>query len=304
MEKHFLQTEFWAAVRAKQGHQPVWINNNLLLVKQTPLGGFGYMPQVQAARIDYAQLVKQAKELNLSHILVDPADLDSTPLPKVPNSVPAESLYYRHTCIVDLMPDLDQILERMKPKWRYNAKLGGQKGVVVEVSDTDEVFEIFCDLFFKTVARQKYFGRDKAYYEVIWNTLRPQGKVKIAVAKYQGQPLTAWMLYLGEQTVYYPYGGSSESGRDLMPGHALVWGIIQWAKAAGFKQFDLWGTLGPAADEQSPQYGFHRFKMGFGGTEISYAASFVVVISAWRYGLFRLANSLRWLLLRLSKALK
>lgn len=65
--------------------------------------------------------------------------------------------------------------------------------------------------------------------------------MKIAIAYYEGKPLTAWMLFLGEKVIYYPYGGSSDEHRNVMSTYGLVWQIIQWGRENGYEYLDLWG---------------------------------------------------------------
>jgi peptidoglycan pentaglycine glycine transferase (the first glycine) len=182
----------------------------------------------------------------------------------------------------------------MKPKTRYNVRLALKKGVEVSIRDDEEAFNTFLELFFATVRRQNYFGRGEDYYKQIWKILQPAGKAKIAIASYEGIPLTAWMLFLGENVIYYPYGGSSDQHRNLMATYALVWEIIRWGKGKGFKYLDLWGTLGPNAKESDKDFGFHRFKTGWGGEELAYVQSYDMVISRLWYNLFKLGNGLRW----------
>lgn len=273
-----------------------------MLAKPTPLGLLGYMPQVAVEKIDWPKLAAVCLQNGVFAVQIDPGGQTGQEL--VPPSIkftPSESIYYRHTTTIDLGLSEDEILNNMHPKWRYNTKLAQKHQIAVEISDSDAVFAEFLDLFFETVKRQNYFGRSPSYYKTIWQVLKPSGKVKIATAKKDGELLTAWMLYLHAGVIYYPYGGSSVTGKELMPGHGLVWGIIQWGKENGYNTLDLWGTLGPNADPKMPTYGFHRFKMGFGGAEVTYANSFTAIFNPAAFWVFRFANQMRWLLLKLKR---
>lgn len=305
--KHFLQSESWAQVREKQGWKHVQIDNNSLLIK--PLFGkwsMGYMPQVDLSSMDWERLKSTAKERNLTHIHLDPHNLVSEyELPKQIEQryqlKKTEEIYYRHTTVLDLSIQEEELLTKMKPKTRYNLNLARKKGVSVTIGDEDEDFEIFLKLFFETVQRQNYFGRTPLYYQQIWETLKPQGKVKIALSWFEGKPLNAWMLYVDDGVIYYPYGGSSEENREVMATYALVWGIVEWGKQNGYRWFDLWGTLGPNPVESSPQFGFHRFKVGFNGEMVEYLPAYDMVVNKPMYYLFKVGNGLRWVGLRLKK---
>ncbi|MCA9379371.1 peptidoglycan bridge formation glycyltransferase FemA/FemB family protein, partial [Candidatus Dojkabacteria bacterium] len=90
--------------------------------------------------------------------------------------------------------------------------------------------------------------------------------------------------------------------RNLMANYALVWEIVEWGKQNGYQYFDLWGTLGENADESDKEYGFHRFKVGFGGEQINYLPAYDMIISPFWYRVFKLANKARWLVLKIKKA--
>jgi lipid II:glycine glycyltransferase (peptidoglycan interpeptide bridge formation enzyme) len=307
--KHFLQSKSWADVRAAQGHKPVWIDDALLLVKKLPIGSMGYMPQVTLKDLNWEKLSDAARSMHLTHVQLDPADLAAAytiPIAVLENYnlKPTESIFYRYTRRIDITRSEEELLAQMHHKWRYNIKLALKRGVKVRITDDDRDLETFLKLFFETVERQKYFGRDPEYYRTIWKILKPQGKVKIATASFEGKDLVTWMLFVDDGVIYYPYGGSSTEHRDVMPTYALVWEITQWGKQNGYHTFDLWGTLGPNADEKDKEFGFHRFKSGFGGEEIEYAPSYDLVINPMLYNLFKVGNSLRWFLLKLKKLIR
>jgi lipid II:glycine glycyltransferase (peptidoglycan interpeptide bridge formation enzyme) len=205
----------------------------------------------------------------------------------------------RHNVVIDLTKSEEQLLAAMKSKFRYNVKLGLKHDVKVTFRTDDAALEIFFKLFFQTVGKQKYFGRNPEYYRQIWRTLQQKNQVMIAIASYNNQPLSAWMLFKDEEVLYYPYGGSSNEHREVMANNVLVWEIVRWAKLQGFKQFDLWGIHKPRPDGQDD--GYTRFKLGIGADVIEYESSYDLVISWFWYILFRIANVLRWVALKLGK---
>lgn len=100
------------------------------------------------------------------------------------------------------------------------------------------------------------------------------------------QPLTAWMLLSFKDTLYYPYGGSSKSHPEVMANNLTAWEAIKLGKKLGLKKFDMWGALGPDADPKDPWYGFHKFKMGYGGKLVQYLGSFDLVLNWPAYLVF------------------
>ena len=78
-----------------------------------------------------------------------------------------------------------------------------------------------------------------------------------------------------------------------------MWEMIRWGKTQNCQQFDMWGSLGPNPDETNPWFGFHRFKKGYGGQLQEFIGTYDFVLDFPIYKLFRLADDLRWKLLRL-----
>lgn len=321
-EPHFLQTKAWEDVRKNLGQDVVRIGEDLMHIKHlgSPFKNFGIIMQGSLETVDWEDLEKVVKEKKLSHVHFDPSDTVSEAtqqesletvktrisqnLSSHHSIVHAESIYYRHTLVLDLTKSEEQLLTEMHKKHRYNIRVSEKHGVKIEICEDDEALTIFIKLFFKTVNRQGYFGRSPEYYRTIWKTLKPMNKVKIAVAEYQGKPLVAWMLFLGEKTIYYPYGGSSVEHRNVMAANGLVWGIIKWAKQQGYEKFDMWGIDDPKSPEAQKQHGFSAFKTKFGGEIIYYHQSFDLVFDGLRYRLFTVGNKVRWGMLKMKKLVK
>ena len=83
-----------------------------------------------------------------------------------------------------------------------------------------------------------------------------------------------------------------------MAPNLLLWEIARWGKKAGYKKFDLWGALGPQADENDPWYGFHRFKQGFGPKLVESVGSYDLILNPLLYRIYTMADKIRWRLLK------
>ena len=70
----------------------------------------------------------------------------------------------------------------------------------------------------------------------------------------------------------------------------------------GCKIFDMWGSLGPVPDTRDPWYGFHRFKEGYGAKLVEFVGSYDLVIKPTIYQLYKVADKLRWTLLKFKKS--
>src|SRR3990167_3603943 len=111
--------------------------------------------------------------------------------------------------------------------------------------------------------------------------------------------LSAWILFLHDGTLYYPYGASSDEYKHVMASNLMMWEAVKWGKQHGAKMFDLWGSLGPHPDPTHEWYGFHRFKEGYGGSLVEYIGRFDLVLHPFLYFLYTIAHRVRKALLTL-----
>lgn len=186
----------------------------------------------------------------------------------------ANTIQPRRTVIVDLTPDEEEILGRMKPKWRYNIRLSFRKGVEVK-SKGAEALGIFYELMRITGERDGFAIHSRAYYEKAFALFAPMGRVNLLVAYYEEQPLAALMPFAFNKQAWYMYGASSNAHRERMPNHQLQWCAMRWAKEQGCTQYDLWGIAD--VDPQAPTAdleGLQRFKEGFGGEVVRYVGAY------------------------------
>jgi len=81
----------------------------------------------------------------------------------------------------------------------------------------------------------------------------------------------------------------------------MLWEIAKWGKKNGYTSFDLWGAIGPEPDPNDPWYGFHRFKQGFNPTLVEFVGSYDLVIHPLLYQCYKIADTIRWFLLKRKK---
>jgi len=211
-------------------------------------------------------------------------------------------LFDPHTFILNLGREEKNLLDSFHPKTRYNIRLAKRKGVRVVEESTPSGLTIFIKLLFDdTVKRQGFYMHNPEYFKKLWEKLAPAGIARILLAKHKGHVLAAWMLFNLNKTLYYPYGASSSAYRNLMASNLICWEAIRLGKKSGCKKFDLWGCLPPKAKPSHPWYGFHRFKLGYGGDLVESVGSWDLVLNRPLYYAYNLAEKLRWKILRLKK---
>lgn len=203
-----------------------------------------------------------------------------------------QTLFTPWQFLLDMTPDEETLLARMKAKTRYNIRLAAKQGIEVHEASTQEGLETFIQLYLETCARQTYHGRSAGYLRTVWKYLGGE-QAKILIASHQGEPLAAYMLFLFGGILYYPYGGSSIKHRSKMPANLLMWEAIRFGKKHGATVFDMWGALGPGYDKADPWAGFTRFKEGYGGELVEYMGTIDLVVSPLWYRLITTAYDVR-----------
>jgi len=222
---------------------------------------------------------------------------------KANNCRPGKPIFSKYTFWIDLTKKDADLLSAMHPKTRYNLRLAQKYGISVSEENSQEAFETHLKLHLETAKRQGFYSHTADYHRKMWEVLFPQKIAHLLIARYKGKPLVSWILFVFNNVLYYPYGGSSREYREMMPSYAMMWEAIQFGKKQGCSLFDLWGSLGPDPSPSDPWFGFHRFKMGFSPTLIEFIGAYDLVLNPPLYRLYHLADTVRWLFLRLKAKL-
>lgn len=207
------------------------------------------------------------------------------------------------TIILDITGDEEAILARMKQKWRYNIRLAERKGVTVREGGMDDLPAVQA-LMDATGARDGFSAHNLAYHRRATELFAPQGLMTWLLAEHEGELLSAIAIFALGRSAYYMWGASSDSGRNLMPNHAVQWAAIRWARAKGCAQYDLWGIpdeVGANPDAYTEQeswgegglWGVYRFKQGFGGRVARFTGAWDLPLSRPGYALYKLALRVR-----------
>ena len=179
------------------------------------------------------------------------------------------------TIVVDLSADLEAIVGRFKPKWRYNVGLAARRGVTVRAGGPEDIAAWY-RLMELTGRRDRFGIHPERYYRRFFALMGT--RARLLLAEYQGQLLAGIAVTAFGAQAIYMYGASGDEQRNLMPNHLLQWEAMQWAKDQGCTEYDLWGIpdevgrAGEAASDEAPSggseaglAGVYRFKSGFGG---------------------------------------
>jgi len=188
----------------------------------------------------------------------------------------------RHTTAVDLVPCEQEILARMKPKWRYNVGLARRRGVSFATAGRDELPTLY-HLIVQAEGGDRGLGY--SFYADLWDLLSPAGMPKLFVALMAQEVAAAALCLAYGDTCWYLDGAVSAKHRPHMPGHLLQWGIMQWARNHGYHSYNL-GPVAPDAEAlASPIAGITRFRIGFGGARVTYPGPLDLPVAPVMYGL-------------------
>lgn len=303
---HIMQSFEWGEFRKSLGTKVLrfglYQNKKLTSVFQLTLHpipftkfNVGYLPKGPEPSKELAEaLTKIGKDYHCAFIKTEPnvrysslatrysSDFHPSPKP----------LFTKYNYILDLTKSEEELLKNMHPKFRYNIKVAQKHEVKVEERNDDQALNDYLKLYFETCRRQGYHGHDENYHRKVWQTLKDAGLAKLLIAYYQNKPLTAWMLFTFKDTLYYPYGGSSDQYRNVMASNLVAWEAIKLGKKLGLKKFDLWGAGDPKAGENDHYFGFTKFKSGLGAKLTEYIGTFDLVINWPVYFLFTFIDKL------------
>jgi lipid II:glycine glycyltransferase (peptidoglycan interpeptide bridge formation enzyme) len=314
---HPLQALEWGDFRKKTGVKVIKTDNLQLTIHPIPRTKYtiGYLPKgPMPTKQMLVELGKMGKNEKCIFIQLEPnvenADNLKTKLKSLGLVSSAHPLFTNYTFVLDLTKSEEELLKNMHPKTRYNIRVAEKKGVKVTEDNSDKAFEEYLKLTKATTQRQAFYAHSENYHRLMWETLRSQKSevrsqndekltAHLLKATYNNETLVTWILFVLDDTLYYPYGASSSEHREVMASNLMMWEAIKFGKKMGLKKFDMWGSLGPDPDAKDPWYGFHRFKQGYGGKLTEFVGSYDFVIDKKMYLAYKLLNKIRWAVLRL-----
>lgn len=151
----------------------------------------------------------------------------------------------------------EEVMNGFHSKTRYNTRLAERKGIRMEIKGK-EACEDFHSLMMLTGARDGFAIRSTEYFERIMDAFGEDARIYFAY--YEDELLAGTLdVHTGDK-VWYVYGASSNSHRNLMPTYLVQWSCIKWAMELGCNWYDFRGGY---PDENNPLHGIYKFKKGF-----------------------------------------
>ncbi len=310
---HHVQTAAWARVKGIVGWRAVRliatadgriVGGAQLLWRPVPvIGAIGYVPKGPVLSVDAASirkrlvgsLVEEARRRRINHLTIQPPSGGEALVDEL------EAQGFRHssvpvapvsTTVIDLRPDFEELTARLSRKTRYNVGVGGRKGVCIREGTEDDIVAYY-DVLSATAARQGFATYPISYFVEMWRQLEPPGNLKMFVAEYRGEVVSAQLIVPFGDTVVNKLSVWSGRHGSRRPNELLQWHAIEWSKRNGFRFYDFEGIDERAVEalqrrEPIPEdlkQTVTSFKLGFGGDAVRYPPALSLVRSrALRWG--------------------
>jgi lipid II:glycine glycyltransferase (peptidoglycan interpeptide bridge formation enzyme) len=189
----------------------------------------------------------------------------------------------------------DELLASFSQEWRRNIKKAEKSEVKVRQASFEEL-EIFHTLYKETAKRDKFTPRPLSYFKQMWKSLNENSNnlatMRLYIAEQENVCHAACLWVKVGKHVWYTYGASSTSGRELRPSNAIQWQMMKDARDTGASIYDMRG-IAATLNEKSPLFGLLRFKIGTGGKVIQYVGEWDFVLKPLIYKAFRIALARR-----------
>lgn len=207
--------------------------------------------------------------------------------------------------VVSLEGDLEDIVGDFSKNTRRvirRYEQGELEGVRfhVERSDFKQYFSVAYDLL-QHLARAKRFGlHSRAYYEALFEELQAHPESGVLLLGYvdgEEHPVSFMLVVYTGSEAYHLSSATSAVGYDSDMPLLAHYVALKEAKERGMSRFNLGGIVSTSPGSNGD---LSLFKKKFGGERIEYSPSMDVVISGWRYALFRFFRLRFMLLLRRS----
>ena len=187
----------------------------------------------------------------------------------------------QRTIRVSVDADDETLLERMKPKTRYNIRLAERRGVRVRAGTCDDLGTFYA-LLRETSLRDGFGIHRPEYFHDLFQVFGEDAG--LFLAEWDGEPAAAVLVIRSGTEAVYLYGASTTRHQRHMASYLVQFAAMRWARERGCRVYDLWGI--PQHDEPPQEivghqlnvrrglWGIYRFKLGFGGEIYTYPGAY------------------------------
>ncbi|HZQ08642.1 MAG TPA: GNAT family N-acetyltransferase [Anaerolineae bacterium] len=188
---------------------------------------------------------------------------------------------FRYEDHLNFLIDLDVpekvLWSKINKSGRHRIRTAEKRGVrVEEASNAAGMYTAYLKL--KPV--YKRIGvplADISMFQSAYDILAPRGMLKIFLAYAEEECIGARILLTYRDRIIDWYAGADRDQGSYSPNETLVWHVLRWGQAHGFREFDFGGGGKPGEP-----YGPREFKLKFGGKQVNYGRN-VCIHAHWRF---------------------
>jgi len=185
-----------------------------------------------------------------------------------------------HTMMFPLDISEEEMLARLKSRWRRDLRKAEKKTVKIIEGTNEEYMKILKQVYQDAQKRKQFQGPDIQVFAQTQKLLLSHQKMNFVIAYVDDEPVTVDLTsYLGDTAVGL-FQASTELGRNYYASYLVWWRALLAAKKSNMKRYDL-GGIDP---ENNPNV--YQFKKRMGADECNYigvfeAASSMMVRNIW-----------------------
>jgi len=323
---HIFQTFHWAEVEERMGAKPVpfIVDDRVVMMSyQHPVFSarrFGFVrdkltiprgPIFKGGTFDAGQFRRILGDLNEYAVRNRVAVCDLFPFFTFGSAEPRTELencgfrpifdssaFSTQTYVLDCGKPLDQLLAAMEKRTRWSIRKAEKENLVVKEGTDESAVATFYSLHRKAVPRPL----PEEFFRVVFGVLGRKCMAKIFFTMVGHEAVSTAFLLLFGKKMFYVWGGSDSSYRQLCPGELLHWRVIQWGKRNGYLSYDFHGAQVEDSDLYRPSKKAETvtlFKRGFGGEFVRYLPEYRKIYSRFGFhvlgGLGKISSRMRQL---------
>lgn len=145
------------------------------------------------------------------------------------------------TCRLDLTRSREGIRAGIRRSKRKDLKQSIGQGVNVRMGTADDI-DVFHKAHKASANRHRFHAVSIDYLRRQWDVLAGHNMVQLVLAEYEGELISGkWVTTFGD-SVTARFAGSHRVQPAIKGDVGCDWGIIQWAKIAGYRYYDFGGV--------------------------------------------------------------
>jgi len=190
---------------------------------------------------------------------------------------------------IDLTATEEEIRRRFARRLRSWPAKWAPRGVTVRLGDSQDI-PLLATLMTQSARHQDYQPLPIDYVEALYSELAATGQAALFVGEVHGEPVAADLVTVCGAMVRGRLAGFDRTGEaaHLSVPAAIRWEIIRWAKARGYRWYDLGGLheealqalLAGECRHSDSWPSSDQAKVAFGGSPIRYPSAVEMIDSS------------------------